>query len=133
VLSRYTIYRGRQRPAEAGPLPDGVRRDTRHRTRHILRPTKTIVEAYLADPTEAAWRKFKRDYLALLRERFREDRTRFDELAELAADKDVFLGCSCPTTKNAVPGRCHTYLALEFMKKKYATLEVVVPATSPED
>ena len=53
MLSRYTIYR--RRPANAGPLPNGIRRDTRYRTSHILRPTEDIVEAYLADPTDAAW------------------------------------------------------------------------------
>jgi len=64
MLSRYTIYR--RRPAGAGPLPDGIRQDTRYRTSHILRPKEDIVEAYLADPTDAAWRTFKRRYLALL-------------------------------------------------------------------
>jgi len=125
MLSRYTMYR--RRPAEAGPLPDGIRQDTRHHFRHILRPTKEIVEAYLADPTDAAWRTFKGEYLALLKERFREDRTPFDKLAKLAIDNDVYLGCSCPTKNNPIRGRCHTYLALEFMKKKYRDLEVVIP------
>lgn len=129
MLSRYTIYR--RRPAHAGPLPDGIRQDTRHRTRHILRPTEAIVEAFLADPTNQAWRSFKREYLALLQERFREDRKPFDELAELAAENDVYLGCSCPTKKNPVHGHCHTYLDLEFMRKKYPTLDVVIPGESP--
>jgi hypothetical protein len=130
MLSRYTIYR--RRPPDAGPLPDGFRQDTRHRFRHILRPTKEIVEAYLTDPTDAAWRTFKRAYLAVLKERFREDRTPFDRLAQLAIDNDVYLGCSCPTKKNPIHGRCHIFLALEFMQKKYPKLEVVVPATSPQ-
>ena len=127
MLSRYTMYR--RRPADAGPLPDGIRQDTRHRHRHILRPTQEIVEAYLAGPTDAAWRRFKRDYLAVLKERFREDRTPFDRLAKLATDNDVYLGCSCPTKKNPSHGRCHTYLALEFMQKKYPKLEVVIPTS----
>jgi len=131
MLSRYTIYR--RRPANAGPLPDGIRKDTRFRTKHILRPTENIVEAYLAAPTDAAWRKFEREYLAVLEKRFREDRTAFDELAKLAKDNSVFLGCNCPTQKNPVPGRCHTYLALGFMKKKYRKLKVVIPATSREN
>lgn len=122
MLSRYTIYR--RRPAGAAPLPRGIRQDTRHRTRHVLRPTKDLVENYLASLTDAAWRKFKKAYLALLNERFREDRTPFDELAAIAAENDVHLGCSCPTKKNPVVGRCHTYLALEFMKKKYPTVEI---------
>ena len=71
----------RRRPKDAGPLPEGIRQDTRYRTRHVLRPTKEIVEAYLADPSDAAWHAFVREYLALLSGRFREDRARFDELA----------------------------------------------------
>jgi hypothetical protein len=128
MLSRYTMRR--HRPAGAAPLPDGIRKDTRYRTKHILRPTKAIVDAYLADPTEAAWRTFKRDYLAVLEQRFRDDRTPFDAIATLANDSNVFLGCNCPTKKNPVPGRCHTYLALGFMKKHYPRLKVVIP--SPE-
>jgi uncharacterized protein YeaO (DUF488 family) len=131
MLSRYIIYR--RRPAHAGPLPNGIRKDTRYRTKHILRPTEDIVEAYLADPTDTAWRRFKSEYLAVLEQRFREDRTMFDDLAKLATDKDVFLGCNCPTQKNPVPGHCHTYLALGFMKKKYRKLKVVIPATSREN
>jgi len=122
MLSRYTIYR--RRPVGAAPLPGSIRQDTRHRTRHVLRPTKDMVENYLASPTDAAWRKFKKAYLALLNERFREDRTPFDELAAIVAEKDVHLGCSCPTKRNPVVGRCHTYLALEFMKKKYPAVEI---------
>lgn len=131
MLSRYTIHR--RRPANAGPLPTGIRQDTRYRTSHILRPSEEIVETYLANQTDAAWRSFKAAYLALLAERFREDRASFDSLAGLATDNDVFLGCNCPTRKNPVPGRCHTYVALGFMKKKYPTLEVVIPGTCPVD
>ena len=131
MLSRYTIYR--RQPADAGPPPNGIRRDTRYRTKHILRPTKEIVEAYLADPTDATWRVFKKEYLALLDERFRENRAPFDDLVGLAKGSDVFLGCGCPTKKNPIPGRCHTYLALEFMRKKYPKLKVVIPATSGGD
>ena len=52
MLSRYTMYR--RRPKDAPLLPDGIRKDTRYATKHVLRPTKEIVEAYLADPTEEA-------------------------------------------------------------------------------
>ena len=131
MLSRYKIYR--RRPASAGPLPVGVRQDTRYRTRHVLRPTEDIVAAYLADPSDAAWRNFKKKYLSLLNSRFRDDRTPFDELAKLATDNDVFLGCNCPTDKNPVAGHCHTYLGLEFMKKKYPELKAVIPMTFQED
>jgi hypothetical protein len=128
MLSRYTIYR--RRPAGAGSLPNGIRKDTRYSTHHILRPTENMVKAYLTDPSDAAWCKFKSAFLALLDERFRDDRTPFDDLAKLAADNDVFLGCNCPTQKNSIAGRCHTYLALRFMQKKYPKLDVVIPAAS---
>jgi len=95
------IYR--RRPADAGPLPSGIRQDTRYRTSHVLRPTEDIVDAYLSDPTDAAWRKFRREYLALLEERFRADREPFDELARLAASKDVFLGCNCQRRRTPFP------------------------------
>ena len=130
MLSRYTMYR--RRPANAGPLPNGIRQDTRYRTTHILRPSEDIVQAHLAGPSDAAWRTFQREYLALLEKRFREDRTPFDELADLAVGNDVFLGCNCPTQKNPIPGRCHTHLALEFMRKKYRSLPIVIPPTSKE-
>lgn len=130
MLSRYTIYR--RRPANAGPLPGGIRQDTRYRTSHPLRPTAEIVEAYLANPTHAAWLRFKREYRALIADRFRADRAPFDEIAALATQNDVFLGCNCPTQKNPTAGRCHTYLALEFMRKKYRSLSVVIPPTSKE-
>ena len=117
----------RRRPKDAPPLPDGVRKDTRYATKHILRPTKEIVEAYLADPTDAAWKRFRKAYLALLDGRFRDDRTPFDELAALAAENDVYLGCNCPTKNNPIGGRCHTFVALEFMQKKFRNLTVVLP------
>ena len=125
MLSRYTIYR--RRPRGAPPLPDGVRRDTRHRTQHPLRPTQEMVDTYLADPTDAAWERFREQYSALIGERFQEDRAPFDELAKQAVNEDVYLGCSCPTQKNPIHGRCHTYLALEFMAAAYPEIEVVMP------
>jgi hypothetical protein len=86
----------------------------------VLRPTKEIVDAYLASPSDAAWRRFEHAYLALLEDRYQDDRAAFDELAALAAENDVFLGCSCPTKKKPMMGHCHTYLGLQFMKAKYS-------------
>jgi hypothetical protein len=60
----------------------------------------------------------------LLAARFADDRTPFDELAELARDNDVWLGCSCPTAKQPDVRRCHTTLALTFMKQHYRDLDV---------
>lgn len=83
--------------------------------------------------TNKAWHGFKREYHALLVKRFHVASKRFDDLAELATENNVFIGCSCPTKKNPVPGHCHTYLALEFMKKKYPTLDIVIPGESRHD
>jgi uncharacterized protein YeaO (DUF488 family) len=86
-----------------------------------------MVKQYLAAPSEKAWREFRQAYIAELEKRFREDRAPFDELAGLARENDVFLGCSCPTKKNPRVDHCHTWFALEFMKRKYPALKVVFP------
>ncbi|MCA9116094.1 MAG: hypothetical protein KDA79_13485 [Planctomycetaceae bacterium] len=125
MLSRYTM--SRRRPADAGPLPEGVRKDTRWRTRHILRPTQQMVEQYLADPDEEAWQEFRGAYRALLKSRFEQDRGPFDELAALAGSRNVYLGCSCPTKQNPDVRHCHTWVALEFMQEQYPAVEVVFP------
>lgn len=126
MLTRYKIYRGKRPPSD--PLPNGIRQDTRWRARHPLRPTEEMVTEYLAAPSEKAWRTLRTAYFGLLERRFREDRTRFDELARFAQEEDVFLGCSCPTKKNPRMDRCHTYLALQFMKRKYPRLCVELPS-----
>ena len=128
MLTRYEIYRGRRPPDD--PLPEGIRQDTRRHTRHCLRPTRKIVDAYVASPSDATWGLFRDAYFALLEDRYREDREAFDELAALAAKNDVILGCSCPTKNNPQVGRCHTYLALEFMTEKYQSLDVKIPGTT---
>jgi hypothetical protein len=65
---------------------------------------------------------------AAVEERFGADREPFDALAALAADHDVYLGCSCPTQKQPRVERCHTYLALQFMADRYPHLKVVLPS-----
>lgn len=125
MLARYRMYRG---PRPAGdPQPEGLRQDTRKHTRHCLRPEAERVAAYLEDGTEAGWRAFSRAYRALLERRFAADREPFDELANQATAANVHLGCSCPTAKNPDVRRCHTWLALEFMRHEYPDLEVVFP------
>ena len=119
------MYRG-TRPA-SDPLPVGVRKDTRKHTKHPLRPTKKMVKEYLARPSDEAWRNFRTQYLTLLENEFKRDRKPFDKLAALATTKDVHIGCSCPTTTNPRIDRCHTFLALRFMKKKYPSLTVKFP------
>ena len=107
-------------------MPSGERQDTRKHTRHVLRPSVEMVGRYLAKPTDGAWERFRRSYLELLERRFREDRGSFDRIAALASEKDLYLGCNCPTKTNPVE-RCHTVLALRFMKERYGELEVVFP------
>lgn len=124
MLSRYQMARG----VSAAALPTGVRQDTRKHTRHVLRPTAAIVDAYLAAPSELAWHRFAKAYRALLDARFADDRRPFDELAALARTHDVYLGCSCPTKHNPDVRRCHTWLALEFFRAHYPGLEVRMPA-----
>ena len=126
MLGRYKIYRGKRAPDD--PMPKGLRQDTRFRTKHPLRPTAELVEAFLESvDDDAAWQRFSDAYLALLAERFAADRAPFDALAAAAMNGDVHLGCSCPTQKNPRVEHCHTYLALRFMKRKYAKLKVVLP------
>lgn len=125
MLARYHIVRGRRPPGD--PLPDGVRMDIRKHTRHVLAPERKMVERYLAAPGDEAWARFRRAYLELLEARFAKDAGPFEAVAERARETDVFLGCSCPTAKNPDVGRCHTVLALEFMRRHFADLEVRTP------
>jgi len=62
-----------------------------------------------------------------LEERWEADPTPFNDLAGLAIGEDVYIGCSCPTTKNPEVNHCHTVLALKFMKERYPALEVEFP------
>lgn len=127
MLARYTIYYPRRQPSD-DPLPDGVCKDTRkHRKKQCLAPTKEMVLEYLKQPTSATWKRYEKKYMKLLRQRYRIRREEFDEIAILAKDNDVHLGCSCPTIDNPDVYRCHTVLALRFMKQKYPRLKVKFP------
>jgi len=125
VLARYQMMRGRRPPDN--PLPEGIRVDIRKHTRHVLAPDSKAVEHYLAAPNEEAWQRFKADYLALIEQRFGEAPAFFFKLAAQARAADVYLGCSCPTAKNPDVRRCHTTLALAFMREHFADLEVRMP------
>ncbi len=125
MLSRYQMKRG----VRASDLPAGNRQDTRKHTRHILRPESDAVARYLSAPSDAAWKHFAAAYVKTVEARRRADPARFDELAALAQERDVFLGCSCPTKKNPAVMRCHTWLALQFMERHYGSdLDVRFPA-----
>jgi len=63
----------------------------------------------------------------LLEKRFVSERKRFDALAELARQQDVYLGCNCPTTRQPDVRRCHTALALAFLREHYPDLIVRLP------
>lgn len=124
MLGRYSIVRG----APASSLPTGIRQDTRKHTRHPLRPTAELVARVLAHAADDDdWRAFADGWRAVVAERFASDRRPFDELAALARANDVWLGCNCPTAKNPDVHRCHTTLALAFMREHYPDLDVRMP------
>ena len=127
MLARYTMIRG----APAASLPRGERQDTRKHTRHVLRPSPEIVaEVFESAGDEGAWARYATRYRALLEERFAADRAPFDRLARTARWADVYLGCSCPSSKNRDVSRCHTVLALAFMKERYPELDVRMPGVT---
>jgi len=82
---------------------------------------------FLSDPGAAAFRQFSARYESDLQARFARDRSAFDALAERAENDDVYLGCNCPTRTNPEVTRCHTVLALRFMKRKYPRLPIQMP------
>jgi uncharacterized protein YeaO (DUF488 family) len=125
MLARYRIVRGKRGPDD--PLPDGARQDTRKHTRHVLRPSVELVEALLEDPSDASFARFERAYRALLEQRFHDERKRFDELAALARRENLYLGCNCPTARQPDVRRCHTRLALAFLRDHYPDLQVQMP------
>lgn len=47
-----------------------------------------------------------------------------DPFDGLARRPDVYLGCSCPTKTNPDVRRCHTWLALEFIRERCPDLDV---------
>ena len=127
MLARYSIQRGRKLGDYPKAIREGTRQDTRKHTRHVLRPEADEVQRYLADPSAAAWKQFRDVYLDLLDARFTHDRAPFDAIADLARQGDVFLGCNCPTAANPDVKRCHTTLALRFMRERYRDLVVQLP------
>ena len=124
MLARYTIVRG----APASSLPVGIRQDARKHTRHVLRPTAELVESVIGKGASAqGWDEYPRRYRALLEERFVAERKDFDQLAAMARFSDVYIGCNCPTQQQPDVRRCHTTLALRFMKERYPDLDVRLP------
>jgi uncharacterized protein YeaO (DUF488 family) len=125
MLARYRIVRGAR--DDDDPLPDGVRQDTRKHTKHILRPSTDLVMLLLDDSNEETFERFARGYRELLEQRFARERERFDALAELARRDNVYLGCNCPTARQPEVRRCHTVLALAFMRRHYPALVIREP------
>lgn len=126
MLARYRIVRGKRPPGE--PLPAGTREDTRKHTRHVLRPSPELVARVLAN-VEREWPAYRVAYRQLLESRFAEDPTPFEALAERARRGDVHIGCNCPTERQPDVNRCHTVLALAFMKERFPDLDVRFPET----
>lgn len=94
----------------------------------MLRPEEDVVDELLVDPTDdARARAFALAYLSTLEKRFDADPRPFEELAELARTRDVYLGCSCPTRRQPDVMRCHTVLALRFMAERFPDLDVRTP------
>lgn len=83
-----------------------------------------MVERFLKNLDPEGFAEFRSAYRELLDRRFAAERQTFDALAELARTDDVYLGCNCPTAKQPDVTRCHTSLALAFMKEHYPDLEV---------
>ena len=52
---------------------------------------------YLANPTTKDWEAFAGRYVRRLERRFAQNRQAFDELADIAKSRDLYLGCNCPT------------------------------------
>jgi len=127
MLSRYQIKRGVKLEDLPPKVQEGARVDTRKHTKHCLRPLADMVSRYLDDVSEAGWQEFEKAYREVIDQRFTDDSSPFDALAERARTEDVFIGCSCPTTTNPDVSHCHTVLALGFMKSQYPDLEVVLP------
>lgn len=125
MLARYRIPRI---PPPGYKKPDGKCIDIRYRwKRRCLAPPKKLVLDYLENPSERTWKVYEKKYLELLKSRYTTRKEEFDEIVSLAKDNDVHLGCSCPTIKNPDVYRCHTVLALRFMKQKYPRLKVKFP------
>ena len=125
MISRYKIYRGK-RPAQ-DPLPDGIRQDTRKHTSHVLAPETKMVFRALADSTAAGWARFEKAYVELLESRYKSNRDAFAELVKLSESNDVYIGCNCPTQAQPDVMRCHTVVALRFLRKKFRGLDVRLP------
>lgn len=128
MIGRYTILRG----APKASFPAGVRQDTRKHTQHFLAPTPEMVAAVFgARGSARAWGSYAEAYRALLESRYAADPKRFALLATMSKWHDVWLGCSCPSSKNPDVGRCHTILALRFLKQRFPEIDVVLPPGVP--
>ena len=125
TLRRYQMRRGLALADMAPALREGERQDTRKHTKHPLRPEADAVAAALEGRID--WDAFADRYSAAVRARRADDPAPYDALAELARERDVFLGCSCPTRKQPDVHRCHTVLALRLMAEWYPDLDVRLP------
>jgi hypothetical protein len=92
----------------------------------VLRPSPELVAKVLSD-VDGEWPAYRVAYRKLLEARFAEDPAPFVELAERARRGDVHLGCNCPTARQPDVNRCHTVLALAFMKDQFPDLDVRFP------
>jgi hypothetical protein len=119
------MRRGQALTDMAPALREGERQDTRKHTRHPLRPEAEAVADALDGRID--WDVFADRYRATIIARREADPAPYDAIAELARERDVFLGCSCPTRKQPDVHRCHTVLALTLMAEWYPDLDVRLP------
>src|SRR5262245_7898554 len=98
---------GRYKHQRYVPKPKGHWILTQWKNKTCVSPTEDLVNEYLNKVSDAAWEKYERTYLRILEERFSTDRQPFDELARLAREGDVHIGCSCPTKENPTHQHCH--------------------------
>lgn len=120
MLGRFQIKRKVAFPRASG----SVFKDSRKHTSHVFAPAKELVISYLRNPTLESWQTFQREYIRILRERLLSMPEKFEGIHRHAESGNYYIGCNCPTRTNPFLCRCHTVLALEFMKETYPDLEV---------
>jgi len=120
VLARYQIVRGK-RP-EGNPLPEGVRVDIRKHTKHFLRPTRQR-RGVPERPGRRAFRQFSARYDPTCRPVSPKNGARSTPCGT-GRKRRRLPRMHCPTRTNPEVTRCHTVLALGFMKRKYPRLPI---------
>ena len=90
---------------------DGERLDItiRNNPAHVLSPTWHMVMKFKVNRT--SWPAYKRQYMALMQERWKDRRDDFLSILATARKKDIYLACFCHEDRH-----CHRRLAKEFLE-----------------